>query len=282
MVKKFTFKGAPLTLVGRNLEVGQLAADFKLVCQDLSEVSLKNYEGKIKVITFFPSLDTPVCDLQVKEFNKKAVGLSTDVVVLGVSKDLPFAQSRFCSENEIKNVTVVSDYKGNTFGINYGLLIKELALLARGVLIIDLDNVVRYFQIVGEVTKSVDFNDALENLYKVIKDPHSNGEKNKTKCLPCETGLDALGKDMVEKLLVIHRNWHLVEDKKIVKEFKFDNYKDAKCFVTIIATIAQEENHHPTVTLMYDKVKVTLTTHAANGLTGNDFIMAKIIDEIKI
>lgn len=282
MVKQVTFKGVGLTLIGRNLEVGQLAADFKLVGQDLTEVSLKNYDGKIKVITFFPSLDTPVCDLQVKEFNKKAVGLSSDVIVLGVSKDLPFAQSRFCSENEIKNVTVVSDYKGNSFGINYGVLIKELALLARGVLIIDLDNIVRYFQIVGEVTKSVDFKETLDNLDMVIKNPRGKSDKKITKCLPYKSGLDALGKDMVDKLLVMHRNWHLVEDKKLVKEFKFDKFQDAKCFLNIVATIAQEENHHPNITLMYDKVKVTLTTDVVDGLTENDFTMAKIIDEIKI
>ena len=170
MARMITFRGAPLTLIGKQAKIGQRAFDFKLISQDLKEVKLSDFYGKIKVVNFFPSLDTPVCDLQVKEFNKKAAGLSPDIVVIGVSKDLPFAQARFCSLNEIKNEVVLSDYRFSSFGLNYGFLIKELNLLARGTIIIDQNQRIRYIQLVSEITHSVNFKDvfsALEDLLKV-------------------------------------------------------------------------------------------------------------------
>ncbi len=170
MARIVTFKGAPLALIGKPVKVGGRAFDFKLIAQDLKVVKLSDFSDKIKVINFFPSLDTPVCDLQVKEFNQKAVGLSSQVVVIGVSKDLPFAQARFCSANEIKNEIVLSDYRFNSFGLNYGFLIKELNLLARGTIIIDQRQRIRYIQVVDEITHSVNFNEvfsALTDLSKV-------------------------------------------------------------------------------------------------------------------
>ena len=171
MHRKVTFKGSPMTLAGRSLKEGDAAPDFKVVDTGLKDIGLSDFKGKIKVITFFLSLDTPVCDLQVKEFNKRASTLSSDVVILGISKDLPFAQARFCSDNEIKNIKVLSDYKDSSFGMNYGLLVKELNLLARGVLIIDRNNIIRYFKVVDELTAPPDYDDALRALESVIKDP---------------------------------------------------------------------------------------------------------------
>jgi len=168
MPRYVTFKQAPLTLTGRPVKVGMRAPDFKLVSQDLKEVGLGDFKGKIKVINFFPSLDTPVCDLQVKEFNKNAAGLSENIVILGISKDLPFAQARFCSLNQIKNEIVLSDYRYNSFGLKYGVLIKELNLLARGALIIDRDERIRYIQIAQEVTASVNYREVFESLKQLL------------------------------------------------------------------------------------------------------------------
>jgi len=168
MARLITFKGAPLALTGRPVKVGQRAFDFKLISQDLKVVKLSDFSGKIKVVNFFPSLDTPVCDLQVKEFNKKAAGLSSDIVVIGVSKDLPFAQARFCSVNEIKNEVVLSDYRFSSFGLNYGVLVKELNLLARGSLIIDKSDRIRYIQLVNELTHSVNFEEVFSKLQEVV------------------------------------------------------------------------------------------------------------------
>jgi len=164
-----TFKGARLNLTGRRVREGGRAPDFKLISQNLKEVTLSDFDGKVKIINFFPSLDTPVCDLQVKEFNKKAAGLSPDIVVIGVSKDLPFAQARFCSLNQIKNEVVLSDYRFSSFGRNYGVLIKELNLLARGSLIIDKQRKIRYIQLVEEITHSVDFDQVFNKLQEVLK-----------------------------------------------------------------------------------------------------------------
>jgi len=282
-MKSITFKGNPLTLIGRSLKIGEPVPDFKVTSQDLKEISLVDFKNKIKIINTFPSLDTPVCDLQVKEFNQRATELSQEVVILGISKDLPFAQRRFCENFNIKNVNVFSDYKTSSFGINYGLLIKELNLLARSVLIIDKNDILRYFQIAPELTVPLDYEDVLANLGKVINNPSlSIKQELPSKCQPCETGTMPMSKEEVEKLLAQYRGWELVEDKKLVKEFKFKDFVDAKYFLDLISIIAEEQGHHPTMTIIWNKLKITLTTYAAGGLTDNDFIMAKIIDGLQI
>lgn len=282
MSRKVTFKGSPLTLVGRVLKTGQPPPNFRVISQDLKEVNYADFSGKIKIIASFPSLDTPVCDLQVKEFNKRAAQVSSEVIILGISKDLPFAQKRFCSMNEIKNEIILSDYKFSSFGINYGLLIKELNLLARSVLIADKSDIIRYIQIVEELTNSIDYGDVLKNLEAVIKNPAfpSSQARLPSKCIPCEGIVLPLPKEKIDLLLAQYRGWDLVEDKKLVKEFKFTDFIEAKYFLDLISVIAQEQGHHPVLTLIYNKLKVTLTTHAAGGLTENDFIMARIIDEL--
>ena len=282
MNRKITFKGSPLTLVGRNIKVGNAAPYFRVVAQDSKEVSLLDFKGKIKLVTSFPSIDTPVCDLQVKEFNKRAVGLSSDIVITGISKDLPFAQARFCQANDINNILTFSDYKFSSFGINYGLLIKELNLLARAIIILDKNDIIRYIQIVEELTRAPDYNDALKNLEQALKDPQGEIQTElPAKCKACEAGVPALAKEKIEKLLAQYRGWELIEDKKIVKEFKFKDFVEAKYFLDLVAVIAEEQGHHPNLTLIYNKLKITLTTHSSGGLTENDFIMAKIIDELQ-
>ncbi len=169
MARTVTFQGNALNLAGEAVKVGAPAPDFRVVSQDMKDISLADFKGKIKVISSFPSLDTPVCDLQVKEFNKRAALFSKDVVVIGISKDLPFAQKRFCSENDIKNGPVLSDYKTSSFGDNYGLLIKQLNLLTRSVLIIDKNDIIRYLQIAPEITKPLNYDEAISALDKVIK-----------------------------------------------------------------------------------------------------------------
>ena len=284
MSRSITFKGNLLTLSGRVLKIGNHAPDFKVVTQDLKEISLLDFKDKIKVISSFPSLDTQVCDLQVKEFNKKAARVSSNVVILGISKDLPFAQKRFCSVNDIKNEVVLSDYKYSSFGINYGVLIKELNLLGRAVFIVDNSDVIRYVQIVDELTNHPDYADAFKSLEEVVMSPTftSIKQESSSKCLPCEGKVLPLSKEEIEMLMPRYHGWELIEDKKIVKEFHFSNYKDTKWFLDIISAIAEEQGHHPVMTMYYNKLKVTLTTHSAGGLTKNDFLMAAYIDEVNI
>ncbi|MEW6170161.1 MAG: thiol peroxidase [Candidatus Omnitrophota bacterium] len=281
MPRNITFKGNPSSLVGRIIKINSSAPDFKASAQDLKEITLSNFKEKIKIITSFPSLDTPVCDLQVKEFNKRATNLSRDVVIIGISKDLPFAQKRFCETFEIKNITVVSDYKTSSFGINYGLLIKELNILARCVIIIDKSDIIRYLEIVPELTHAPNYDEAIKKLEEVIKNPKLTLKQElANKCVPCEGSTLPLPKETIEKLLRELGNWQLIEGKKISKEFKFKDFIDAKYFLDLISIISEEQGHHPIMTLNYNKLKITLTTHAAGGLTENDFIMARIIDEV--
>ncbi|HTY45491.1 MAG TPA: thiol peroxidase [Patescibacteria group bacterium] len=277
-----TFKGNPLTLVGRRIKENTPAPDFKVLSGELKEVRLADFKAKLKVITTFPSSDTPVCDLQLKAFNTHAAGFSSDVVVLGISKDLPFAQKRFCELNGIEKVTVLSDYKYSSFGLNYGLLIKELNLLARTVLIVDKNDFIRYIQIVPEITNQPDYRHALSALGEIIRQGPGLAAAGAAaaKCKPCEGGIAALPKSTIDKLLAQHRGWELVEDKKITKTFTHKDFADAKYFLDMVSAISEEQGHHPTMTLAYNKVKITLSTHAAGGLTDNDFIMARLIDEL--
>ena len=142
-----TFAGNPITLVGPEIKVGQQAPDFTVLSNDLQPKTLKDYEGKVKVISVVPSLDTGVCD---------------DVVVLTISMDLPFAQKRWCGAAGVDKVETLSDHKDASFGTNYGFLIEELRLLSRGVVVINKDNKVTYVEYVPEVTQAVNFDAALE------------------------------------------------------------------------------------------------------------------------
>jgi len=155
-----TMKGNPLTLTGHEIKVGDNAPDATLVANDLSEVKLTSFKGKKIVLSVVPSLDTPVCDLQTKRFNKEASNLK-DVVVLTVSKDLPFAQKRWCGAAGATAVKTLSDFRGN-FGETYGVLIKGLGLLARCVFVIDEKFQVTYVQLVKEVASEPNYDEVLK------------------------------------------------------------------------------------------------------------------------
>lgn len=152
-----TMKGNPLTLVGADIKPGQKAPEFSVVANDLSPVTLASFAGKTIIISSVPSLDTGVCDTQTRTFNEEAGKLGSDVVVLTISMDLPFAQSRWCGAAGITHVQTLSDYQTADFGTKYGLLIKGLRLLARAVLVIDKTGVVRYVQVVPELTTEPDY-----------------------------------------------------------------------------------------------------------------------------
>jgi len=155
-----TMKGNPLTLTGHEIKVGDLAPDATLVANDLSEVKLSSFKGKKIILSVVPSLDTPVCDLQTKRFNQEASRLD-GVVVLTVSKDLPFAQKRWCGAAGASAVKTLSDYRGN-FGETYGVLIKGLGLLARCIFVIDESGKVTYIQLVKEVASEPNYDEVLK------------------------------------------------------------------------------------------------------------------------
>lgn len=159
-----TMKGMPVTLEGPALAPGDDAPDFTLLAPDLRPVSLGDLRGKIKIISVTPSLDTQVCDMQARKFDKEALRLGVQTVVLNVSLDLPFAIKRFCTEAGIERLIALSDHRDAAFGKAYGVLIAEHRLLARAVFVLDAKDVIRYVQIVPEVTDHPDYAAALRAL----------------------------------------------------------------------------------------------------------------------
>ena len=153
MDHKVTFGGKPVTLVGNRCKVGETAPVFTVTDAGLQPVSSDVFHGKVRIYSVFPSVDTPVCSLQNIRFNREASKLGDDVVVVSLSVDLPFAQKRFCAAEGIDRVHVFSDYRELDFGMKYGFVIDSLRLLARGVVVVDRDDVVRYVEYVPEVTR---------------------------------------------------------------------------------------------------------------------------------
>ncbi|WP_071460386.1 thiol peroxidase [Bacillus massilinigeriensis] len=156
-----TFKGNPVTLLGTEVKVGDKAPEFKVLANDLSEITLKDSAGKVRLISVVPSIDTGVCDAQTRRFNEEAAKLD-NVEILTVSVDLPFAQKRWCGANGIDKVTTLSDHRDLSFGEAYGVAIKELRLLARAVFVVNSSDEVTYVEYVSEATNHPNYENAIE------------------------------------------------------------------------------------------------------------------------
>lgn len=163
-----TMKGSPLTLIGDDLNVGDAAPDFEVLDNDLLPVKLSSYRGKVCVISSVPSLDTPVCDMETRRFNEEAGKLDPDVVMLTISMDLPFAQKRWCGAAGVDKVTTLSDHRYAAFGEAYGVLIKELRLLARAVFVVDREGSIQYIQLVRELTQEPDYELVLDTVRELL------------------------------------------------------------------------------------------------------------------
>jgi thiol peroxidase len=162
MSNTITFQGNPLTLAGDLPAIGAAMPDASLIANDLSPVTLSSFRGKVLLISAVPSLDTGVCDIQTRKFNEAAASLGDNVQIVTVSVDLPFAQARWCGAAGVDQLVTLSDYRDeHTFGNGFGLLIKELQLLARAVLVVDAEGIVRYVQLVSEMTEEPDYDAAL-------------------------------------------------------------------------------------------------------------------------
>jgi thiol peroxidase len=171
-------KGRPLTLVGNEVKPGDAAPDFEVLNASLEPVRLSEYRGKVCVIVSVPSVDTPVCDLEARRFNQEAGGLGDEVVVLTISMDLPFAQKRWCAAAGVENIELLSDHRAAAFGQAFGVLIKELRLLARTVFIVDQDGTVQYVQYVKETTDEPDYDEVLQALNRVVRRGHDVRESS--------------------------------------------------------------------------------------------------------
>ena len=156
-----SFKGSPLTLVGRELKVGDHVPDFVLTGNDMADLTGNSFAGKKLIISVLPSVDTPVCAAQTRHFNEAAAALGSDVVILTVSLDLPFAQKRWCAAEGVERVVTASDYKHRVFGEAFGVLLKEWGLLARAVFVADTSGKIVYAQYVDEVSSEPDYEPVL-------------------------------------------------------------------------------------------------------------------------
>ncbi len=156
-----TFKNNPVTLLGKEVAVGDTAPGFTVLANDLSPVTLADSKGKVRLISVVPSIDTGVCSVQTRKFNEEASALGNDVEILTISVDLPFAQARWCAAEGIKNVQTLSDHRDLSFGEAYGVAIKELRLLARSIFVIDKDDKVAYVEYVSENTNHPNYENAI-------------------------------------------------------------------------------------------------------------------------
>lgn len=166
---QITFKQEPVTLPGKEVEIGDAAPDFTVLANDLSPVTLQDSKGKIRLISVVPSLDTGVCSDQTKRFSDEAASLGEDVEVLTISADLPFAQKRWTTVNQVDNLTTLSDHRDLSFGEAYGVTMQELRLLARSIFVVDKNDQVSYVEYVLEGTSHPDYDKALEAIKELTK-----------------------------------------------------------------------------------------------------------------
>ncbi len=158
---QITFKQNPITLIGKEVKVGDTAPNFTVLANDLSPVTLNDSKGKVRLISVVPSLDTGTCDAQTRKFNESAAEIGEDVVILTISNDLPFAQKRWCAAAGIENVQTLSDHRDLSFGEAYGVAIQELRLLGRAIFVIDANDKVTYVEYVSEATEHPDYEKAI-------------------------------------------------------------------------------------------------------------------------
>ena len=156
-----TLMGNKVKIAGAALKAGQALPQFKLTGNDLSDISSEAFKNKVLILSVLPSLDTPVCSLQTQKFNAELEKLSGDVVVLTVSRDLPFAQKRWCGAANATKVTTASDYKYRTFGPAFGAEMVDSALLARAVLVADKNGIIQQVEYVNEIASEPDYDKAL-------------------------------------------------------------------------------------------------------------------------
>lgn len=157
-----TIKGNALPLAGKGIKVGDPLPAAILVGGNLAPINIADAKGKIRIINVVPSLDTPVCDAQTHELAENDPALAQNVEMVTISMDLPFAQGRWARAAKVKGMTFLSDYQKAEFGLNNGLLIQPLRLLARAVIVTDRDGIVRYLQVVPEVTELPDMQAAMD------------------------------------------------------------------------------------------------------------------------
>lgn len=163
-----TMNGKPLTLLGKEIKTGDKAPDFEALTIDLSPFRFSETAGKIRILSSVPSLDTPVCDSETRTFNEELEKVGVEIPFYTISMDLPFAQKRWCFSAGVSRIETLSDHKDVSFGMTYGVLIKEFRLLARALFVVDGEGIVRHTQLVKEVTEEPDYKAVMDALAKLL------------------------------------------------------------------------------------------------------------------
>ncbi|MBN1696119.1 MAG: thiol peroxidase [Spirochaetales bacterium] len=281
-MKTVQFRDKSVNLVGRTIRKNMRAPEFILTTNDLDEIRLLDFNGKIKILTSFLSIDEEVCGKQVLEFEKRSARMPCDVAVIGISLDLPFTQKRFCRENVIEHMKLFSDYRYNSFGINYGLLIKEIHLLAGAVVVLDKNNNIRYLDILDKAAETPDYGLWFGELEGILSQPSIPFLKSMPySCIPKGIDISLLDESSIERYMKEIDGWTL-EHRRIMKTFEFRDFTEAKYFFDLVAVIAEEQGHYPEMKLTYDRLVVSFSTRAVNGLSVNDFVMASMIDGLML
>ncbi len=161
MATTVNFKGSPVELSGTPPQVGDAAPAFDLVDNSMNQVHLEDTNGKVRILSIVPSIDTSVCSIQTQKFNQALDQLPESVIGYTISIDTPFAQKRWCGAEGVEKMSLLSDYKGNNFGKDYGLYIADLGLLARSVFVIDGEGKVVYTEIVPEISQEPDYDQVI-------------------------------------------------------------------------------------------------------------------------
>ena len=159
--KNITLKGNKMTVVGRELHVGDALPKYKHTGVDMADVDNSRFAGKVLVVASVPSIDTPVCAIEAKRFNQEVAALGNDVAVLVVSVDLPMAQKRYCAAEGVDKLTTASDYKYRAFGEDFGVYMQENGLLARAVFVVDKAGKIQHVEYVPEIAQEPDYSAAL-------------------------------------------------------------------------------------------------------------------------
>ena len=157
-----TLRGKPLTLMGEEMQVGQTLPTVHLPDLGLSMIDLKSFKGKVTILSVVPSLDTPTCEKQTHILSEENKGLDASANLVTISRDLPFAQKRFAKKANIHNILFLSDYRNAEFGMSMGLLIEENRLLARAIIVLDREGVVRYLEVVPDLARLPEMEKAFE------------------------------------------------------------------------------------------------------------------------
>lgn len=281
MNRTIRYENKVLPLTGRDLKTDESPApDFRAVTTGLDEFKLSDHKGKVKMITSVISLEKPLCFMQINEFNRIAQEYKGKALITGISNDLPFTLKRMQESQKLEDIELISDYKDHSYGLNYGLQIKGNNLLAPSVTILDKNDIIRYRDIAEDSEPAPNLTSAFQAFEEVLKNPYTPSQDNQTsRCIPCAKETPPLTPEEIKELQPKEWNWEVIENSKLHQTFKFKTFDESCLFVDIISAIAKEQDHHPDICIYYNKVKLTLTTHSVGGLSKNDFIMARLIDE---